>query len=176
MEGWERTATAFAPFLPPLSPSSVSFIVLTSLSSVVFIPTFFFLSENSNFLRPQIILLIPRFLAGRIKVRQASDPDPSPQRPPASPVGVTRRCHPVSLCPLLLSDHPQQHISHYLITYLQAYLLHPLPALLPFLPPPRGRLSRYHPPPPPPPLLPNPLVTLLVSNSIWLIYRCLLGK
>lgn len=60
------------------------------------------------------------------------------QRPPC-------RCHPVSLSPLLLSDHPQQHISHYLITYLQAYLLHPLPALLPFLPPPRGRLSRYHP-------------------------------
>lgn len=55
------------------------------------------------------------------------------------------RCHPVSLCPLLLSDHPQQHISYYLITYLQAYLLHPLPALLPFLPPPCGRLSHYHP-------------------------------
>lgn len=44
-------------------------------------------------------------------------------------------CHPVSLCLLLLSDHPQQHIIHYLITYLQAYLLHSLPAWLPFLPP-----------------------------------------
>lgn len=55
------------------------------------------------------------------------------------------RCHPVSLCPLLLSDHPQQHIIHYLITYLQAYLLHPLPARLPFLLPPHARLSGYRP-------------------------------
>lgn len=68
------------------------------------------------------------------------------------------QCHPVSLCLLQLPDHPQQYIIHYLITYLQAYLLHPLPTRLPFLPSPRGRLSCYHP------------LLLLVSPIPWSLF------
>lgn len=92
-------------------------------------------------------------------------------------------CHPVSLCLLALSDHPQQHIIQYLFTCLSrpTYCilfsvqysstlffpssptpLFPRPSLLSETPLHQWQIVVLS----SSPLLSNPLVTLLVSNSI----------
>lgn len=81
------------------------------------------------------------------------------------------RCHPVSLWPVAVVRPPTTH--HPLSDYLSAGLLIASPPCTSALPPSSlwqtVMLSSS-------PLLFNPLVTLLVSNSIWLIYTSLLGK